>query len=299
MINGNITFAWWNTSLSPAAKSRENKDLIELVCSLLILLIEKNNIDFIALGETSEADFNIFKNIFHNEIFDIEGHFTKVGRTQFDTCFIYRKEKLEFLEFKDITLKKVDRNYKIAQQINLISKYSNNPFNVFISHWSSRMYEHEDAAIRDLFGMRLRLVIDEILNDNNQAYIILLGDYNDEPFNKSIAEHLMASRDRCLVERKFRLLYNPFWRLLGSHCANGDNIIRAGTYYHEQGLITQWRTFDQILFSSSFLKNGEFILNDSLTQILDIPEGMSLIVDKNSIFDHLPVISIIEKENII
>jgi hypothetical protein len=72
-------------------------------------------------------------------------------------------------------------------------------------------------------------------------YIIIPGDFNDEPFDNSLSKKLMASRDRILVGKDNRYFYNPYWRHLGEEhplSLNGPADSRSflGTYNYERGV---------------------------------------------------------------
>jgi hypothetical protein len=59
---------------------------------------------------------------------------------------------------------------------------------------------------------------------------------------------------------------------------------------------TKWRTFDQIIFSSAFLEQSEWQLNENYTQILQFQPFNDFVSKANEIFAHLPVIGVIERE---
>jgi hypothetical protein len=50
--------------------------------------------------------------------------------------------------------------------------------------------------------------------DEHQQHVIILGDFNDEPFDAPLSNHLMATRDRALAG-KSHLLYNPLLAIVG------------------------------------------------------------------------------------
>jgi Endonuclease/Exonuclease/phosphatase family len=178
----------------------------------------------------------------------------------------------------------VDERYKVAQRLDfyIIEDSKLTPIHIFISHWPSRLWCEQNGADRHLLGIRLRDAVDEIYqNYNNIPNIILLGDYNDEPFDQSISIQLRATRDRILAAKKKDLLYNPFWRKLGTSqpYQSGDLVDHhAGSYYYRKNGISRWSTFDQIIFSSAFLGKTEWHLDEMLTDIIDI----------SSIFSFLP-----------
>ena len=128
-----------------------------------------------------------------------------------------------------------------------------------------------------------------------------MGDYNDEPFADSLTTGLSSTRDLTRVRKKPSLLYNPFWRHLGEAKAykQGINISakkRCGSFYYKSDSITRWHTFDQMLFSSCFISGSAWHLNEELTGIIDTPELFNLVIDSKQKFDHLPIISVLERE---
>ena len=65
-----------------------------------------------------------------------------------------------------------------------------------------------------------------------------MGDMNDDPMDKSMAEALGAKREMKDVKKKD--LYNPWWNTL----AGGDGTLKY------RG---KWNLFDQIVFTGNFL----------------------------------------------
>ena len=296
-----LSFVWWNTSLSPAGKDRATDEQRQFVCSMVDFILNKVQVDFLALGEITEKDVEaIIQNCKLSGI-DLEFDFSKVGRTKFDTCFLYRREKLFLVEggSRLITSPKGNRIFKIAQQVDFIIPNCDKPLHVFISHWPSWSQCNENSADRHSLGKSLRNAVEDAGSESGiLANAILLGDYNDEPFHASLAEQLMATRDRAFAKRKPYLFYNPFWRHLGySKLSSPENLDEGsgGSYYYKNGEITRWRTFDQIIFSSAFLGNINWHLNEEMTGILDFEEYRVKMMDNKEIFDHFPVIGVIDE----
>jgi hypothetical protein len=112
-----------------------------------------------------------------------------------------------------------------------------------------------------------------------------------EPFSKTLADDLLAYRDRDLVRRREAAFYNPFWRLLGEqqHVENEDvGRLPAGTHFYRSGTSTRWYTFDQIIVSSSLIRPNPWQLVEGATRAVLhaalVHEGMM-----RDVFDHLPV----------
>jgi hypothetical protein len=158
----------------------------------------------------------------------------KINRIYYDIGLIYNSRRLRELHSAKIYDVEFNKTWKIAYRIDFEIIESKEPLFLFISHWPSRIYAKYEA-IRETLAERLRRNVSEIINSGRiSPSIILMGDYNDEPFHRSINEKLMSSRDRNRVIKNKDLLYNPFWRLLGESKPfvgeNEDNVF-AGTCY--------------------------------------------------------------------
>lgn len=261
-------------------------------------LVAKNNADFIALGEISDSDFNYLNEKISKTGLTLKSGVTSAGRAKYDTCYIYNPDTFTFINIEDISDKSSGRTLKVAQRINLVENHSGRPIVILASHWPSRLNMGEQHPNRDVLGIRLRDAARGIkLADNSSPHIILLGDYNDEPFSRSLSDQLMASRDRAHVKRKENLFYNPFWSYLGWR--EKDESHPLGSYYWTNGLTTRWLTLDQIIFSASFISGDDWKLSDSGGALVDYPELTALVQNRKSKFDHIPVCATIEKEIIL
>lgn len=298
-IEMKLGFGWWNTSLSPTKnKNRSSPEQKEVAGNVVKRLLNNHSIDFLGLGEVSIQDINHLR----THINDNRYIFTKnIGENDdggFDLGIVYNCEKLRLDKLKSIISSRGERKLKIALRVDFQVALVEAPLYIFVSHWPSRMFNHEGQAIRDDFAMKLKCEIEEIQNVySGKASIVLMGDYNDEPFDKPLAGHLCASRDRRLVRRSRYYLYNPFWRLLGekdAHLPNRKIGTFAGTCFYSSGSETKWNTFDQIIVSSACLLGLPWHLNEEKSMVLDLPPLDLLLMKKKSIFDHFPIQSILE-----
>ncbi len=79
--------------------------------------------------------------------------------------------------------------------------------------------------------------------------VLLMGDFNDEPFSSSLLEYLNASYDRNYVLSQKSVekvvLYNCAWEGLAT--------AKPGSYFYEKGKVTNWSMLDQIVVSPALL----------------------------------------------
>lgn len=288
-----ITIAWWNTSLAPSAVGRSDSTQLDIACSVIIYLIRVTGADFIALGEMSTEDLLYISDKCKVDGYTFANGISKAGRSSFDICYVYNSTKIYIFSSKDITSDRGGSTLKVAKKLEVVIGDSKSIFHFYISHWPSRLWCEEHSAKRHLLGIRLRDNIENVMSSEAESpFIVLLGDYNDEPFNESMSQQLMASRDIELVSRRQHLLYNPFWRYLSK--ASIESPV-SGSYYYKSGEFTRWHTFDQIIFSHAFVADKEWRLDENCQHILEFPDYTKLVQNSSSKFDHLPVIGIIER----
>ena len=105
---------------------------------------------------------------------------------------------------------------------------------VLVNHWPSR-HGGEDVTAQKRLAAAKKVVeiIDIIKAEHDNPKILVLGDFNDDPFSKSL-KHLSENQG----------LYNPM-ATLQSH--------NKGTTVHYRA----WNLFDQILFSTNFFETQQ------------------------------------------
>ena len=113
---------------------------------------------------------------------------------------------------------------------------------VFVNHWPSRWGgQAETEPYRNYAATVLRQLTDSVFNDDHNASIVVMGDFNDESTNSSLAKYLGAIPDHNNpVPGK---LYNI------THGLKRNN---TGSYKY-QG---EWLLFDQFLVSGSMLNRS-------------------------------------------
>ena len=111
-------------------------------------------------------------------------------------------------------------------------------FHLFVNHWKSRSggaTETEPQRIEN--AKTLRHLTDSLLAKNPKANIVIMGDFNDEPSNVSLADFLGAQKPG--KKTTSTLLYNLMWdRFLAGE----------GTLYYKD-----WDLFDQVIVSGNLL----------------------------------------------
>lgn len=111
---------------------------------------------------------------------------------------------------------------------------------VIVNHWPSRLGGEEQSSwLREAAAALSKQIADSIWAVDPSRGIIIMGDLNDDPDNKSVAQVIGAKKDTKGVGAHD--FYNPWWRLLRDK--------GIGTLAYKGS----WNLFDQIIFSGNLL----------------------------------------------
>lgn len=181
-------------------------------------------------------------------------HFNSPDRRGIDVALLYDEDVFQVEDEEAIPLKlNYDRNFKTRDILHVSGDYAGNRVHFFVNHWSSRREGENETEHRRLAAAKLlRDSIDEILESEPDAQIIIMGDFNDYPDNKSLSVVLDAQSTDQVGSAD---LINPFLDLQ----ENG-----IGTSVHQR----EWNILDQIILTNNFLENGPLKLKDKRGNIL-------------------------------
>ncbi|EKO3914746.1 endonuclease/exonuclease/phosphatase, partial [Vibrio metschnikovii] len=163
---------------------------------------------------------------------------------------------------------------------------------LYLCHWASRL----NGDGRDKRIAAAKMVYDSAIEYMcNEKDVIVMGDFNDNPYDESLYGCLRANRCHDAVKKyPNEFFYNPFWRNVVSEFkysyAGTQDAYRSGSHKYKQFLGTIWHTYDQIVVSGSFLNNGYWHLNEFRTQILTPISLLADFEDSTNFIDHLPIV---------
>ncbi|MCB1175568.1 MAG: hypothetical protein KDK39_18480 [Leptospiraceae bacterium] len=162
---------------------------------------------------------------------------------------------------------------------------------IYVNHWKSRRGgQSKTAHKRRLAAEALYADIQTLRTQNAAAEILVVGDFNDEPFDPSVQRYLHAVDNRPAVLKNDELLYN---------CLADPRYRQryAGTSSHKG----HWQLFDQMLVNSGLLDSrglylkscqiydgkGQLVYHGQPNRFGDEEE---LIPAERGFSDHLPVL---------
>lgn len=149
---------------------------------------------------------------------------------------------IDNVRFKELELNNDPEIEKYIQYAEI--EFSNgNIIHLFINNWPEIKANIESGRQRINCAVALRKEIDNILNFERDARIILAGTFFDEPTSRSIMSMLNATNKRKNLD--YRDLYNPFYDM--------HNNNEIGTYE----VNGRMQMFDFIIVSTGLLRNNE------------------------------------------
>lgn len=137
-----------------------------------------------------------------------------------DCALLYRPDAFTYLNHSAIPVHFPFANNKRTRDILYVKGLVNkDTIHVFINHWSSRRGGQEKSEPKRVQSATvLKETVDSIIELNAQANIVILGDFNDEPQNKSLNTTLGA---KGIKEN------SPLINLTSTNKENNE-----GTYYY-------------------------------------------------------------------
>jgi len=164
-------------------------------------------------------------------------HYDSPDERGIDVALLYKKELFELLYSETFPLylesENGDRDY--TRDVLLVKGNLNGEeIHILVNHWPSRRSGEDLSEAKRISAAELVVnIVEGITSENENAKIIIMGDFNDDPSNISVKKYLVNDT-----------FYNPMERLI-----NTGN----GTLSYKK----TWHLFDQIIFSKNFFNLEE------------------------------------------
>lgn len=155
--------------------------------------------------------------------------------------FIYDKNLFDLVSSQELNAVDPSNSNKKTRNVLLVTlKFKNTAetLHVFVNHWPSRRDGEEESEPRRVHAAKVvRNKIDELQKQSPKCKIIVMGDLNDTPVDKSIFTTLKANGS---PKKGTNELLNPFYKFEKA----GE-----GTHY-DRG---EWSVFDNIILSQDLM----------------------------------------------
>jgi predicted extracellular nuclease len=204
--------------------------------------------DVIGLGEVENRkvlDFLITKTDISSLGYSIV-HFDSPDKRGIDVALLYRKDRFKPIKSHNYPVIFPGDMDKPTRDILYVKGELPNKstLHVLVNHWPSRSGgQKETEAKRIMAAQTAKRLCDSISFNDPNANILIMGDLNDYPSDKSLTEALQTQNDTAFANAK---LYN----LMGWQ--KGENV---GSHPYKG----EWGFLDQIIVSGSIVKGNNNI----------------------------------------
>ena len=132
-------------------------------------------------------------------------------------------------------------SFRTRDQMCVVGSLMGQRIAVIVNHWPSRLGGQEQSSPnREAAADLCKSIADSLWRIDPNIGVIIMGDLNDDPQDKSCAKVLAAKRD--IKDADEHGFYNPWWEMLDKG---------IGTLAYK----IQWNLFDQIIVSGN-IANG-------------------------------------------
>ncbi len=172
-------------------------------------------------------------------------HYNSPDARGVDVALLYQPKYFTVLYSQSRSLPLFDKDSmpRLTRDILLVKgKLGQQLVFILVNHWPSRRGGEESKQFRIVAAKLNRLIADSIQLANPDAALIIMGDFNDNPVDESLAKGIHALSDIKKVHKTS--FYNPFYK----NFRKGEGT----TSYNDA-----WHLFDQILISGNMLMKNK------------------------------------------
>lgn len=253
-----------------------------------------------AVGVSEVENSRVLEDLVNHEILAPRGwdfvHIEGPDKRGVDCALLYNPQLFKPVNSKlaPYTTEDNDTTYKTRGFLIVSGEMGGELVHIIVNHWPSR---YASSPARERAGVLVRDLKDSLLAEMPESRVIIMGDMNDDPDDKSLKSCLGAVRDKDDIENATDL-YNPWWDILRRR-GHGTLKYRG-----------KWNLFDQVILSGNLVNNDRSTLELYKTEIFSRNylfqqegryKGNTLRTHAGGVWlngysDHLPVIVYLVKE---
>lgn len=253
-----------------------------------------------AVGVSEIENSRVLKDLVEHETLAPRGwdfiHIEGPDRRGVDCALLYNPKLFKPVNswLAPYTTEDNDTTYKTRGFLVVSGTMGGDMVHIIVNHWPSR---YAKSPARERAGVLVRQLKDSLMLAMPESKVLVMGDMNDDPDDKSMRTSLGAVREKEEIKTS-SCLYNPWWNILrkkglGTLKYNGkwnlfDQIILSGNLIGPDR--TTLKLYKTEIFSRNYLfqQEGRYKGNTKRTHA----GGVWL----NGYSDHLPVIVYLVKE---
>ncbi len=173
-------------------------------------------------------------------------HVESLDERGIDNALFFNQSLFQFKELVPLKVEfskeKFDTRYILRIHLKILGNVKDNDLYVYVNHWPSRRGGEDQSEVFRMDAANTLLKDIAVINKKSVKNIVIIGDFNDEPINKSITEVLKAKQ---LVQQN-KLKKNDLFNLAWDIKAN-----KLGSFMYKQ----EWNMLDQMIISQPLVNN--------------------------------------------
>lgn len=274
----------YNKKLTDLAKVISTIDSVKLPVIVGVCEIENDVVlkDLVAQYSLKKANYKIVWNDGPDE-------------RGIDCALLYQPSAFKVISSEFLPVVDPDEpDFQTREVVYVKGMMGNEEFHIFVNHWPSRRGgEDVSEQKRMLAASVVRNKVNEIYTLNVSPNIIIMGDMNDEPANRSLSEVLNAQSNKVLPENQqlVNLMYDEFETGKGSYNYQNDwnmidNMVISGALINKTTGLKS-KLDNGFIFRQPFMefKNNNGEISPNRTYGREYYGGIS---------DHFPIFMILE-----
>ena len=191
-------------------------------------------------------------------------HIESLDERGIDNALFFNDSLFEFKELVPLRVvfskEKFDTRYILRIHLKIIGKVKDNDLYVYVNHWPSRRGGEDQSEVFRMDAANTLVSDIELINKKSVKNIVIIGDFNDEPINKSITDVLKAKQYVKQTELSKNDLFNLAWDVKANN---------LGTFLYRQ----QWNMLDQMIISEPLVDGKGLDYVDNSFEVIK-PEYM-------------------------
>lgn len=196
------------------------------------------------LGMTEVENDKVLQDLINQSVIIGQGyqfvHFESPDERGIDVAMLYKTADFTVKNKRPISIKFPQGNDKTRDILEVSGLLKGQPITIFINHWPSRRSDSDDSEAKRLYvAEQLRKAVEIVMRKDKNMGIVIMGDLNDAPSDKSVTQALKAQEWQESATIDAQMLYN----LTASVAKRNE-----GTIYYKG-----WSVFDQIIISGNLL----------------------------------------------
>lgn len=171
-------------------------------------------------------------------------HFDSPDERGIDVALIYKKSTFSVSSARTVSVDLSGNTSRPTRDIlHVEGNLKGEKIHLLVNHWPSRSSsEAGTIPLRATAAKTAKMILDEINHEDPVAKIILMGDLNDNPTDRSLVTHLGAKNFKTSLIGND--LYNPYY-------------LKFKKGYGSNAYQDVWSNFDQILVSNNLVQGLE------------------------------------------